>query len=546
MVLNCSTQSGSTRPTCLPGEQPPEAGHGRARTPATRAAGWLGSLRRPIAALGLAAAASLGPLVGTASAQSLAARPTSALESFTNPGGYDARMASPYAIQPAGYHGGPILPGRQPVSHAAPTAGYASQPQYSGPVNALLHNRRSLFGPTACPQPAPDACPPQYNRYEEPTFGAPDRPALFPQGFLNGVRFRVDYLHYNFDDPGQQLVGAPQALGDPRDPFFVSTTGAGTDLVQVFDVGSFGLGDNSGVRGTLIVPTGQGDLEMSVWGFEQNGNTLVRGERLITGGLAETIVRPGISFSLNGALTNDQATVFDTLTIDLQTEVSGAKIDYALKAFSPETALFRVRPVIGFQYLRYREQFGARGPFIGSETIVDDLTTPFVDESGGILGATREFVIDRAIDARIDNNLFAPTLAMRFEAGNEWLTFTAEPKLALAANRRRQKIRQQNFLVFDEITDESPGTFSFDEFEETDLEPYFELTAAVEVRVSRRVSLHAGYNVLALTGIGRPTSAIEYDTFGTEGANINLRDQQDEVLLEGFFFGGEVLLGQVN
>ena len=476
-----------------------------------------------------------------------------AIESFTSQtpthrpayGPMPGPMSSPYGIQPVSYAPGPSLASSPGPMQAPPLpGGQTVRPQYPNRMAAKLGLHNSLYGAAPCPQPAPDACPPSYERLpQKPTFGDPDRPSLFPKGFLHGAQLRFDYLNYHFDSPGNQLIGAEQIIGDPREPFAVATTGAGADPVFVSDTSGFGLDNNNGVRATLVLPARYGDFEASVWGFEQNGNSLTEQTRSLIFEDDVSTANPGISLQVNGNPTNDQATVFNSQTVSLKTEVNGARLDYALKPFGPESNILKVRPVMGFQYLRYREQFGVRGTFTDTIAIVDDPLTLNVNEAMESGFGTRSFTIPRTIDAKIENHLFAPTLALRFEAGNDWLTFSAEPKLALAANRRRQKISTTNILVFDEITDESPGTSSRSASEETDLEPYFELNVAAKLRLTDRLSIHGGYNVLALTGIGRPTSAIEYDTIGGQTANINLRDQQDDIVLDGIFIGGEILLG---
>ena len=434
----------------------------------------------------------------------------------------------------------------------SPVAGsYQAPPQYPGPVAAALHHRGSLFGPQPCPQPFEGGCPPVYEQIAtEGRFGDPfPRPRLLPpKGFLAGASFRFEYLHFKFDEVGEQLIGAPQATRDPRDPFSISAPGAGTDPVVAFDTGGFTLDDISGVRLLLNVPTQYGDFTLGGFNFDQAENDLFEETELRSASDFFTLVtdtaptRPAITFLNSGVPSNDLATVFSELNVELKTEFGGAKIDYALNSLTGDRTLFRLRPVIGFQYLRLREQFSVFGPFNRDIVIVDDPDT-VEDETGGIIGATRPITIDRSIDARIDNHLFAPTIALRMELGNEWLQVSVEPKFALAANRRRQRLRTSNVFGNTEITEENPGSSTFAATEDNDLEPYFELNVGGRAKLTKRLSVNLGYNLFVLSGIGRPTGAIEYDALSADIPNINLRDQQDAMVLHGLYVGGEVLLG---
>ena len=421
----------------------------------------------------------------------------------------------------------PTMPPGQLVP--PPPGGQLGVPTYPGPLAARLGHRKSLFGSTPCPSPVGgDVCPPSYERLEPASFGDPNRRRYLREatGLFANATLTFDYLHYDFDDPGDILIGAQQATQDARDPFLL--TAVNNQIGQAFDTSSFSLTDVPGVRGLLTVDSQYGEWTAGVWGFQQSDSSLFEDDSLDTlpGFLGVAPVLPVVTLLDGGEPSNSAAIVFNDLRVDLKNELMGAKIDYALRALTPENSLFRVRPVLGFQYLRFRESFRIGGSF-DPEPTIDDMGVPVDDDP---------FL--RTIAARTDNHLFAPTFALRFEAGNDWFSLMAEPKLAMAANRRRNKLSTRNLESTPDVM-LTPTVAS----EDSDLEPYFELTLTARVRLTQRLSGHVGYNLLAFDGIGRPHRGLNYNMLGADGVAVTQTDETVQMFLSGLFVGGEVLLG---
>ena len=500
--------------------------------PAGRLPRWLGGplarlarglgrrVRTPLAAAGLAAAATLAT-----------AAPASAQFPPGMPSGGMPLSARGIPLPTAPMPGGPMPGGPMPGGPMMPAPGGGSveaMPQYPGPLAALTHSQRHLYGPMDCPQPAPPGCDP--TRYEmlppQAAFGDRPRPRVLPaKGWLSGAVLSFDYLHYDIENPEVRIVGAEQAGRDALDPFFPDNSFALFAAVPT----TFDIEDMPGVRATLAVPVTHGAVELSGWGFGQTDASITQGTALrqVDGFFGSALVGPAIPLLDAGNPSNDTALLFDSLTAATKTELMGARVDYVLEGLAPEGNLLNFRPTIGFQYLRLREGFEVVGPF--TPALVTDPVTGEVISPGPF---------ERRIASRIDNHLFAPTIGLRTELGNDWLRVTAEPKLALAANRRRETLDTRNLGAIPDLLPRTPQ-----DREDSDFDPYFELSVKGDVRLSQRVSAHVGYNLLLLSGIGRPQENLVYDSLGENGVAITLDDNQEELFVHGLFVGLDVQLG---
>ena len=398
----------------------------------------------------------------------------------------------------------------------------------------MFAHQSSLWGDAPCPQPGMPGCDPGTYEHLTGRAGANakygPRPKLLPPGFGAGASLSFDYLHYQFEKSSSRIVGAEQFNRDATVPFLPD---AGLQPVRALR-SDFTFDDVPGVRATIAMPLPTGGLELAGWAFEQADDGVTGTTSLLPGeGFLAILgaVPTGVAIPLldQGSPGTDSAIIFDALGASTKTELMGARIDYVLDPLTPSTSRLQFSPTIGFQYMRLRETFDARGPFT---------PTGIADPDTGLIVQPDTFT--RLINARIDNHLFAPTLGARFEIGNDYLSLLAEPKLAIAANRRRSRLITRN--LGDQV-DLATVDMRPDATEDSDLEPYFELNLKADVRLTQRLRAHVGYNLLVLQGIGRPQDALLFNSLGAEGAALSLRDQQTNMVVQGLFVGGEVLLG---
>lgn len=370
------------------------------------------------------------------------------------------------------------------------------------------------------PQPGwgpPGYCPPPYGSGGGPELIG-ERPFLYDTDarmdliFRETLRrswFRLDYLHWNIENPGNKLLGAPMATLDPRQPFDAFNPGniprIGVDAV-VPDLADVDLDNMSGIRGTIGVPTQLGTLEVDAWGLAQASQS----ERirpsidLLTG----ATVLPAITLLSAGSPSDSAMVLFDTdYRNELRSNLFGTQANFYFNPMSTGSPL-TFKPIAGFRYIRFHEELEIRG--------IDQTsgTTPRVSSSS-------------------HNNLFGPQIGFRTSVDNEWFSLGIEPKLMVGVNRHEDDVSASDIL--------DPGNSVRHENNDTDFAPVIDLSSYLKLHVSKNCSLYAGYQLLILTNTSRPANQIRYNSplISTDPPLIDLKKDRDSIFTHGLMVGGE-------
>jgi len=319
---------------------------------------------------------------------------------------------------------------------------------------------------------------------------------------------RFEYLNWNIQDPGRDLLGARMATLDPRQPFQAFDVGNIPRLgvsAAVPDLGNIQPDGLNGVRATIGVPTQLGTLEADVWGITQGSQSDRIRPTIDLNGL--TII-PAISLLSNGSPSDSTMVLFDTdYRSQIQTSLFGTQGNFYFNPVSTGSPLL-LKPLVGFRYVRFHEDLLIHGVDVATGT------TPRIDSESG-------------------NNLFGPQIGLRLSHDNRWFSLGVEPKLMLGVNRHNDSVSAQDIL--------NPGNRMSRDDNATDFAPVIDLSGYGKIHLSDNVSLFAGYQLLILTNITRPSDQIRYDSplVTTDPPQIGLLRNRQSLVTHGFMVGGE-------
>ncbi len=325
------------------------------------------------------------------------------------------------------------------------------------------------------------------------------------------MRFRLDYMLWNFDEPGRVRLGAPvSGVVDTTQPFevFDRLTGVSRGNAVVPDLQSATLMDINGIRGMFEVPYRGGVFEASAWGTQQ------------TGGAQFKAVAPGgtqVATSLfeNGIPVSDNAIVYDfSFETDLTSELYGGELTLVLDDPTPGYGL-KFRPMMGFRFINFQEHLHQNG----------------IDTNGGT-EPTRSVVID----SRTSNNVYGPQFGLRVELTHPRFTLGVQPSITAGLNDYSASVRAERlFTVSDPklLTKET----------HTEWSPVFDLKVYLQAHISESLSLHVGYDLMWAHRVTRPYNNIYYDeilTGGTRAGNVVLHEDMEDFMVDGLTIGGVI------
>jgi hypothetical protein len=359
-------------------------------------------------------------------------------------------------------------------------------------------------------------CPPGYGPANPELVG--ERPWLYDvdsridlvlRETLRRSWIRFDYLNWNIDGPGNDLLGARMATLDAREPFQafdpgniprVGVAGLVPDLQDVE------LDNMNGIRATVGIPMQTGSLEFDVWGIAQASQERVIGPQidLLTG----AVVLPAITLTSAGTPSDSTMVLFDTnYRNEIRSTLFGTQANYYFNPMSTATHV-TTKPLLGFRYVRFKEELEIQG----------------VDAATGT---------NPRLSSSSHNNLFGPQVGFRTSVDTEWFSVGIEPKVMFGVNRHEDTVSASDIL--------DPGNAIRTENNDTDFAPVIDLSSYLRINVSRSCSLYGGYQILVLTNASRPSDQIRYDAplVPTDDPRIGLRKDREAVLTHGFMVGGE-------
>lgn len=364
---------------------------------------------------------------------------------------------------------------------------------------------------------------------------------MLKDGFRHAY-FRAEYLLWDIEDPGTNVLSAPtnlSAANNPVNPFFFPLTDrdTGTQLNAVQpSLGDLFINENNGIRGTFGLPVFNfGTFEASAFALQTSTANIsiphVRGINTNTSDPAADTNGDGTVDALDFPVSDDlvdavvQAVLIDgqvpagdnfllinalrtqlqdgtfiytpAYSATLKTSVWGAETNFLAETFNPNSSL-SATPLVGFRYFNFREDLRQTGLYTFAP--FDPLTgLPLPPITG-----------TRIIDATTNNNVFGPQVGLRGELRNKWFTLGVQPKVMLGLNSYKAELLTQGILEPNEperMLYEKNNTFGV----LADLEVYSRL------RLSEYLSLRVGYNFLWSGLITRPADNIVYNIQSATG-----------------------------
>lgn len=385
------------------------------------------------------------------------------------------------------------------------------------------------------PMAGPDAyCPPGAAGYGEA--GG----SRFGHAFFEAVQqtwIRAEWLHWDIEAPGRQLMGAPLAsVDDPRRIFQVFDFQVPPQpLAGAFvpDLQPISFKDTNGARLTLGIPVEFGQFEASVFMLEEaqdsatfnatgTVSTLALGFPFdFTPPFIDAVpIVPALTLLEDGQPSNITLLYNQGLTISYQSEIWGAEGVFVGNAFPFELAApergITMKPIIGFRYLDVEERLLHVGGF--RSTIMP-----------------RQPTLVSTIDSETDNNLYGGILGARLQFEHRWFTLGVEPRATLGVNDYSARVTTHQLRGF---FDPTVTTVE----EDTIFSPVLDCTAYARLHLRENFSVHVAYNVLWMARVTRPHENIVFNDPGTTLLPPGVVVDADigELMLEGLSLGGEI------
>ncbi|NOX52872.1 MAG: BBP7 family outer membrane beta-barrel protein, partial [Planctomycetes bacterium] len=337
--------------------------------------------------------------------------------------------------------------------------------------------------------------------------------AFLLQTFKN-TWVRLEYLHWNYERPGDTTLGAPLlGVDDPRQTFPVTVGTTLQGFAYVENLGPLNLRDNQGLRASIGLPIGAGAIEANIFSFQEGRS-----------GLDRTIEDPpvgsstGTYIATSTYLDNQRSRnvfLYDvSFAANFTSDFWGAEINYVVDPLVPGPG-FKIRPLFGFQFFDLEERLTQIGVFDQNGF----LTTPQVT----------------TIDSIAKNRIYAPQLGVRIEYVHRWFTIGVEPKIAFGINVYEDRVLADQVRS---IADPTVVTTSRDE----KFAPIGDIEVRGQVHLTRNFSLFISYQILIAAGITRPQNNIYYNDFGPNAplSGIVVRPAFDNMVIQGLSVGGEL------
>jgi hypothetical protein len=326
----------------------------------------------------------------------------------------------------------------------------------------------------------------------------------------NGLWFRTEFLLWNFESPGETLLGSP-ILGnpDPREPREVFD-GAGSPIgfASVAFTDDMRLRDNSGVRGSLGIPTYFGAFEANIFTFAKANDVFFRDLDPSNGFFI------GTSTFVNGALADNIELYNDVYRASFTTKIWGAEANLIFNG--PDTGFLHLQPIFGFRYMSIDESLTQRGRF-----------TP--DPGTGLPA------VDTSIDSFSQNDLFIPQIGLRTEFRTPYLILQFDPKFGFGPNAFHNVVRTDDFRSLGDPVVQT-------EDESTQMSPFIDLTLNGRIPITKNFNFTAGYTFLWAGRVTRPHRNIFYNDNGPlpTPPGIVVRTKKTDMVFEGLTVGGEL------
>lgn len=335
--------------------------------------------------------------------------------------------------------------------------------------------------------------------------------------------FNIDYINWGIVRPHTELIGAQPTLAtlnpflnqipvniipfvtanellkNPTEPFPVAN-----GFARAYNTAPISLYENSGVKGTLIVPMTYGSAELT--GFVlQHANSQVNPGGLPQGSPPDEFFA-ALPVKVNEIPSSFVGLYSESFAAQFSSFVFGGEFNIVFNPIVPKQYGLLIRPMVGFRYLGIQEEFDVQAANPGVATSM--------------------------INSRTTNNIYGPQGGVRFELVTEWFTIGAEPRLTLGVNQ---------FVSSVSSSDPTIGNSS-DEISTTRFTPVGAFDLYTKIPIHDQVKLYFAYNLIGTGNISRPQQQIDYNVNETNGVftnDIHLSLSHSEFIVQGFSAGLE-------
>jgi len=307
---------------------------------------------------------------------------------------------------------------------------------------------------------------------------------------------RLDYIHWSFESPDSQFIGAP--VQNLIEPLNVTSTQAGSGAFGVGvipDVANLSLNDTPGVRGTWGLDLSNAEFELEFFGTGQNDSdfsiTNISGFRPDGSTGIGTAERPNVVVPLLSSGASVDADTANYLLFDssysasMKAQMWGTEATLLTKRYIPGDGL-GWQWLGGFRYVNYNEEFGHRGVFNNGGLIADQVTQ---------------------FQASTTNHMYGPEVGFRSSVNHRWFTFSATPRIAFTLNNHTSETSFNGVSVGDS--------------NDVDFTPIVQVSFTGEVHLTPNFSVFGGYDMMWMYRMSRPHDNIVYDSSPGAGGAFN-------------------------
>ncbi len=197
-----------------------------------------------------------------------------------------------------------------------------------------------------------------------------------------------------------------------------------------------------------------------------------------------------------------------------------------------------LKPIVGFRYLNFDEQFRQAGVTNFASNIVRGGSTLFAGTDPLFLPPGQSVTLFSAprssiIDSQTQNHLFGLQLGTRLQYEYKRLTLGVDPRVSLGVNAYEAQVTTTNLRTLADgrrRTSKDDLTFA----------PVFDMSMYGKFDVTPYFSLHAGYNFTYLFRVTRPIDNIVYNDNGPAAPpGVVVHPKFGTVGIQGLTVGGE-------
>jgi len=361
---------------------------------------------------------------------------------------------------------------------------------------------------------------------------------------------RLDYLLFETRRPGDHILGADDPMVDnERFPFNVSAGGTVIGQATVPAIDNISLKNINGMRGTVGLMLNEGSLEANVWGLKENSAKMVMNGlgaqgfgTTAAGGPPPDPVFAATTVNKFGEPLGGEAFLYDhSFGARYVQDVWGTGINYIRNDANVGEG-FRMMPMLGFRYLEVNEGLFQTGVFNGGfDGVVDfgeDLNSNGVMDVGEDINndGLLDLGLVSVINSRVNNEIFAPQIGMRFQLQHRWFTLGFEPKVALGGNRYQMEVETDQLRSFgDPLTKSSSSGWK--EAMIMDFRFYLKLFP------SEDIEFFLSYDITVAQNVSRAYDNIYYNDNGqSEPPAIGVDPGFERVWWQGLVLGGQIWL----